>query len=77
MRPLFYKCAHRFLRPVEIGVLLALDAHVVYVADAPGAQHLTVRVDVDAIPLGDPDRRAPCNTAYFVFAADAEPVSDR
>lgn len=60
----------RFLRPVEIGTLLSLDAHVVFVTEAEGGEtHLTVRVDANAVNLDDPELLAPCNTAYFVFAA--------
>ena len=59
----------RFLRPVEIGTLLSLDAHVVYVTETEGGEtHLTVSVDASAVNLDDPELLAPCNTAYFVFA---------
>lgn len=61
----------RFLRPVEMGTLLSLDSHVVFVTDAEGGEtHLTVRVDANAVNLDDPELLAPCNTAYFVFAVD-------
>lgn len=60
----------RFLRPVEIGGLLILDAHVVYVTETADELHVTVRVDADGVNLEDSEQRPPCNKAYFVYAVD-------
>lgn len=61
-----------FLQAVEVGALLALEAHVVYVADSENASasHVTVRIDANNVNFENPADRAPCNTAYFVFSAD-------
>ena len=62
----------QFLQAVEVGALLALESHVVYVADSDDkrASHVTVRIDPNNVNFEDPEDRAPCNTAYFVFSAD-------
>ena len=64
----------RFLRPVEIGTLLVLDAHVVYVTEAEAANelHLTVCVNADSVNLPRGLRAAAAvQQGALVFAVDS------